>query len=85
MLDKTPNPLEVWSAADFGSAVRQWRRAKGWNQSQLAAWLDCHRVTVAKLEHGGAVSLPFAMRALTLLGTRIFIADKQTDPRRVQL
>lgn len=58
----------VYDAADLGRAVRDLRRSRGWTQSDLAEWLGVHRVTVAKLERGGPVDMPLAVRAVTILG-----------------
>ena len=57
----------VYDAPGLGSAVRVLRIERGWTQADLAEWLGVHRVTVAKLERGGAVDLPVAMRAIALL------------------
>lgn len=66
----------VYDAADVGRVVREMRRRRAWTQSDLAEWLGIHRVTVAKLERGGAVDLPLAMRALAVLGADIRIGAR---------
>lgn len=68
----------VYGAADIGRAVRDLRRGRGWSQSDLAEWLGVHRVTVAKLEHGGAVDLPLVMRAFAVLGADVRIVERET-------
>lgn len=74
-------PTHVYDAADFGRAIRTLRRAKGWNQATLGEWLGVHRVTVAKIEHGGAVSFEVAMRAMALLGAKAVVCAKSSgDP-----
>ena len=57
----------VYDAPGLGMTVRVLRVERGWTQADLAEWLGVHRVTVAKLERGGAVDLPLAMRAIALL------------------
>lgn len=58
----------VYDAPGLGNTVRVLRAERGWTQADLAEWLGVHRVTVAKLERGGAVDLPLAMRAIAILG-----------------
>lgn len=67
---------EAYDAEGFGRAIRRARRARGWTQADVASWLDANRQTVIKLEAGGPVSLPFAMKALSLLGGKAVIARK---------
>ncbi len=57
----------VYDASDLGNTVRSLRAERGWTQADLAEWLGVHRVTVAKLERGGAVDLPLALRAIAIL------------------
>ncbi|MHB8891222.1 MAG: helix-turn-helix transcriptional regulator [Candidatus Limnocylindrales bacterium] len=57
----------VYDAPGLGNTVRVLRTERGWTQADLAEWLGVHRVTVAKLERGGTVDLPVAMRAIALL------------------
>lgn len=57
----------VYDAPGLGMTVRMMLAERGWTQADLAEWLGVHRVTVAKLERGGAVDLPLAMRAIALL------------------
>ena len=58
----------VYDAPGLGHTIRVLRAEHGWTQADLAEWLGVHRVTVAKLERGGAVDLPLAMRAIAVLG-----------------
>lgn len=67
---------EAYDAGGFGRAIRRARRARGWTQADLASWLGANRQTVIKLEAGGSVSLPFAMKALSMLGGKAIIARK---------
>ena len=67
---------EVYDAKGFGQAVRRARRARGWTQAELASWLGVSRPTGVKLEAGGSVSLPLAMKALSMLGRKAVIVGK---------
>jgi putative transcriptional regulator len=57
----------VYDAPGLGHTIRALRTERGWTQADLAEWMGVHRVTVAKLERGGAVDLPLAMRAIAVL------------------
>lgn len=61
-------PRDIFEVEDFGRAVRELRRQRGWSQAFLAEWLGVTRPTVAKLESTGAVNAELVVRALTLLG-----------------
>ena len=67
---------EAHDPSGLGRAIRALRRGKGWKQDQLAAWLGVNRQTVISLEHGGPVSLPVAMRAISLLGAKVLVVPK---------
>ena len=69
---------EVYDVAGFGRSIRALRRAKGWTQAELAAWLDVSRHTVIALERGGPVSVAVAMRAVSLLGGKLVVASKDS-------
>jgi DNA-binding XRE family transcriptional regulator len=57
----------VYDVTGLGQTVRGLRTARGWTQADLAGWLGVHRVTVAKLERGGAVDIDVALRAIAML------------------
>lgn len=65
--DKRSLIARVYDAPGLGRTVRVLRVERGWTQADLAEWLGVHRVTVAKLERGGSVDLPLAMRAIAVL------------------
>jgi DNA-binding XRE family transcriptional regulator len=69
---------EVYDPAGLGRSIRALRRAKGWTQAQLAAWLDVNRQTVIALEQGGPVSVSVAVRAVSLLGGKLVVAPKDS-------
>lgn len=75
---------EAYDAAGIGRSIRALRRERRWTQATLASWLGVSRQTVVALEHGGAVSLPVAMRALGLLGGKVVVTEKDSiiDERR---
>lgn len=67
---------EVYDVAGLGRSIRALRRAKGWTQAQLAAWLGVNRQTVIALERGGPVSVSVAVKAISLLGGKLIVAPK---------
>lgn len=71
--------FQVYDAGDVGRAIRALRLRRGWTQSDLAEWLSVHRVTVAKLERGGSVDLPLAVRAIGVLGGAVIIHGRRGD------
>ncbi|MBK8757111.1 MAG: helix-turn-helix transcriptional regulator [Actinomycetales bacterium] len=62
--------------ADLGAAIRDARREKGWQQTELAAVLGVSRMTVSRLERVGSVSMDTAMQALAKLGREAVIVAK---------
>ncbi len=71
----------VYDAAGLGQTIRALRAARGWTQTDLAEWLGVHRVTVAKLERGGAVDAPLALRAIAMLGGVVEIHARDRSDR----
>ncbi len=69
---------EVYDLAGLGRSIRALRRAKGWTQAELAAWLGVNRQTVIALERGGPVSVAVAVRAVSLLGGKLIVAPKES-------
>ena len=67
---------EAYDAQGFGGAVRKARRERGWTRADLARWLGLSRPTIVKLDAGGPVSLPLAMKALAMLGVKVVFARK---------
>jgi DNA-binding XRE family transcriptional regulator len=67
---------EAYDPAGLGRAIRALRRAKGWTQAELAEWLGVNRQTVIALEQGGPVSVPVAVRAISLLGGKLVVVPK---------
>ena len=67
---------EAHDPSGLGRAIRALRRDRGWTQDQLAGWLGVNRQTVISLEQGGPVSLPVAMRAISLLGAKVLVVPK---------
>lgn len=66
----------AYDAPELGHAVRAMRRRRAWTQAELAEWLGVHRVTIAKLERGGTVDLPVALRAIGMLGGMVEIRSR---------
>lgn len=70
---------EAHDPAGLGRAIRAFRRDKGWTQDELATWLGVNRQTVISLERGGPVSLPVAMKAISLLGAKVLVVPKDFE------
>jgi DNA-binding XRE family transcriptional regulator len=75
---RVPIVREVYDLAGLGRSIRALRRAKGWTQAELAAWLGVNRQTVIALERGGPVSVSVAVRAVSLLGGKLIVAPKES-------
>jgi len=72
-------PLDIWrinSGADFGRAVREARRGRGWTQDELAQRANVGRMTVSRLERGVDVSYATAARCVSELGFVLVMAPK---------
>ena len=65
------------TAADWGACVRQVRRARGWDQAQLARVCGVSRMTISRLERGEDVSVVTAIRALSECGYSVTVAQKR--------
>ena len=74
--DSEPVIARVYDAAGLGQVVRALRLQRAWTQTELAEWLGVHRVTVAKLERGGSVDVPVALRAIGMLGGLVEIRSR---------
>lgn len=62
---------------DLGKLIAKARKAKGWNQSQLAEHLGIHQPKVSKMEiNPSKFNLIIIMKALALIG-----ADLIVEPR----
>lgn len=64
------------TSAEFGRAVRRARERRGLHQADLAERLGVTRMTVSRLERGGAVSMETAIRALSECGYEAVIVPK---------
>ncbi|MGW5385574.1 helix-turn-helix transcriptional regulator [Nocardia sp. NPDC003963] len=62
--------------AEFGRAVRRARERRGLHQADLAERLGVTRMTVSRLERGGAVSMGTAIRALSECGYEAVVVPK---------
>ncbi|MEV0763759.1 helix-turn-helix transcriptional regulator [Nocardia sp. NPDC050435] len=61
---------------EFGHAVRHAREERGLHQADLAERLGVTRMTVSRLERGGAVSMETAIRALSECGYEVLVIPK---------
>jgi len=71
----------VASAATLGPCVRRVRRARGFDQAELARRCQVGRMTISRLERGQDVSVATALRALSECGYSVTIAPKQARVR----
>ncbi len=72
---------EARDPVGVGRAIRGLRRDKGWTQDELASWLGVNRQTIISLERGGPVSLPVAMKAISILGAKVLVVPKDFEAR----
>jgi DNA-binding XRE family transcriptional regulator len=68
--------MDVYDTEDLGKAIRTLRKAKGWTQVELAEWLGVNPVTVGRLEHGEAVAMTIAVRAVNMVGAHIVLVPR---------
>jgi HTH-type transcriptional regulator / antitoxin HipB len=61
---------------DFGAIVRRARVSRSLQQSELAERIGVSRMTVSRLEHGEAVGLQIAIRALSECGVALVAVPK---------
>lgn len=66
----------AYDTTEFGQAVRRARRDARFTQAHLAERLGVTRMTISRLEHGDAVSLDTALRALSECGYAVALAPK---------
>ena len=76
MIDSEVTMRDAYDPASFGRAIRAIRHERAWTQAKLAEWLGVSRQTVVALEQGGPVSLIVALKAVSVLGSRIVVAPK---------
>ena len=66
---------------DLGAAVRENRRKRGMNQTELAARLEVNRESVSRLEKGDpGITLGIVLRALNVLGLSLVLDDDTSTP-----
>lgn len=68
---------------DLGAAVKEARRKRGMNQTELAARLEVNRESVSRLERGDpGITLGIVLRALSVLGLSLALEDEAAMPER---
>ncbi|EFG74643.1 DNA-binding helix-turn-helix protein [Mycobacterium parascrofulaceum ATCC BAA-614] len=70
-----PVPL-VYDTAELGEHLRRARRARGFQQGELADRIGVTRMTISRLERGESVSVDIALRALSECGTALALVPK---------
>lgn len=74
--DRYMDQMRAVTSAEFGRAVRRARELRGMHQADLAERLGVTRMTVSRLERGGAVSMETAIRALSECGYETVVVPK---------
>jgi HTH-type transcriptional regulator/antitoxin HipB len=68
---------------DLGAAVKEARRKRGMNQTELATRLEVNRESVSRLETGDpGITLGIVLRALNVLGLSLAIDDAAAPSER---
>jgi HTH-type transcriptional regulator / antitoxin HipB len=70
-----PAPL-VYDTIEFGERLRRARRARGFDQGELADRIGVSRMTISRLERGESVSVDIALRALSECGIALALVPK---------
>lgn len=66
---------------DLGAAVKEARRKRRMNQTELAARLEVNRESVSRLERGDpGITLGIVLRALNVLGLSLALDDGSSTP-----
>ena len=72
--------MDIFNAADFGNAVRTYRKRRGFTQQELADFSGCSLMYISNLERGKETAeLGIALRVLATLSVDL----KAFDRRRV--
>lgn len=74
--DRYMDQTRAVTPVEFGHAVRRARERRGLHQADLAERLGVTRMTVSRLERGGAVSMETAIRALSECGFEAVVVPK---------
>ncbi|AXH59675.1 helix-turn-helix domain-containing protein [Pseudomonas amygdali] len=68
----------------LGQRIEAVRKSKGLTQDELAAFSNCSRRTIIKLEKGGNIATHTLFQALASLGMTMDILEKGTDFRALR-
>ena len=69
--------MDIFDAADFGTAVRRFRKEQGLTQQQLADCAGCSIMYISNLEHGKeGAELGIALRVLATLSVDLKAARR---------
>jgi transcriptional regulator with XRE-family HTH domain len=73
-------PTKILSAADFGAAVREKRKALGYTQSLVAAYSGCGVMFISNLERGKPTAeIEKAITVLNTLGLDLTVTDRERE------
>jgi transcriptional regulator with XRE-family HTH domain len=71
-------PTKIVSAADFGTAVREKRKALGYTQSLVASYSGCGVMFISNLERGKPTAeIEKAITVLNTLGLDLTVSDRE--------
>jgi len=73
--------MKIRRPNDIGAAVKEARRKRGMNQTELAARLEVNRESVSRLETGDpGITLGIVLRALSVLGLTLALDNEAATP-----
>lgn len=65
---------------DLGKLIAKGRKAKGWNQSQLAQHVGIHQPEISKLENDPSkFDLIIIMKVLALIGSDLIVESRDKN------
>ena len=71
--------MQVKTATDLGSLIREHRKSRGWDQAELARRVTVSRQWIIDVEKGKArAELGLVLRTLTALGLSVWVGDPPT-------
>lgn len=75
--------MNVKRPNDLGAAIREARRKRDMNQTDLATRLEVNRESVSRLEKGDpGITLGIVLRALNILGLSLVLEDESASGNR---
>lgn len=76
--------MQVKTATDLGSLIREQRKSLGWDQAELARRVAVSRQWIIDIEKGKPrAELGLVLRTLTALGLTVWVGDPPTPAGEV--